>query len=224
MNVVIAYYMLNIKMLKNEKITFLWSIVLPVIFLLLNLKNIDYIDDLRFFWAFIIISSYLYGVGIHAVKLRDFGLLKTYFSIKEARFEFFCASILTQVTYIFFCFLVFNLVASIAINVNFVQLFLQSSLLIILTFPLAFFSIVLTRLKRLNGNELGTIVSIFMLISMMLLFASSTHYFNPIGVIADVIFIKTLLDCMLYIIVSVVLIIIGVICIKKYDVISTDMR
>ncbi|NGP46447.1 hypothetical protein G4V62_16380 [Bacillaceae bacterium SIJ1] len=73
MHIIKAYYLLNIKMFAKELVTLLSSLLLPSLFLLMNQESIYSTDDLRFYWAFILLTSYAYGVGIHAVRLKNEG-------------------------------------------------------------------------------------------------------------------------------------------------------
>lgn len=224
MRVVKAYYILNLKMLRNEIFTLIWSLLLPVIFLTLNINNIHSLYDLRFFWAFIIISCFFYGVGIHAAKLRNEGLLKTYFSITESRYEFFFANILTQMTFIFFSFLLFNITASIIFQFNMFQLTYYSTFLIILSIPIAFLSFTLTLITKINANDVSTIVSILMLVSFITLFSTDFNHFNLIRIVGDLLIDHTLNGYILYSIVSISSIILGLFSLKKYSVISLESR
>ncbi len=224
MRVVIAYYKLNLKMLRNEIFTLIWSLLLPVIFLILNFNKIHSFYDLRFFWAFIILSCFIYGIGVHAAKLRNEGLLKTYFSIKESRYEFFFSNILTQITLIFFNFLLFNIAASIIFQFNIFQLIYESTLLIVFSIPIAFLSFTLTLITKINATDINTIVSIFMLVSFIALFSTDYNHFNLIRIVGDILIDNTLKDYSLYLIVSICSIILGLFSLKRYSVISLESR
>ena len=69
MNQVLAFVEVNMKLLVKDKLSFIWSIVLPTVMLLTNRGNVRGYEDLRFWWVYIIVSSFLFGIGIYALQL-----------------------------------------------------------------------------------------------------------------------------------------------------------
>lgn len=225
MSIVKAYYKLNIIMLMKEPIPLIWSVALPAIFLFINLGVIQSESDLSFFWSYIILSTYIIGVGVHAVRLRESGSLKTYFSIKESRFPFFYATVLFQITFNFISITIINILATFLIGLHFLDLFIMSSILIILALPLCYFSFLFTLFKNISVNTLSTIVSIILFLSLILMPSNHVvNQVNPLYLLSSLASVQSFEVYVYYFIMSVVLITVGLFSIKKYSVFSDERR
>ncbi len=212
-------------MILKEKLPFIWSTLLPIIFLIANGQAVTDVMHLNFFWSFIIMSSYVFGVGLHAVRLREQGLLKTYFSINQSRTQFFVANILTQITFAFFSVLTLNLVATVIYKLNFFLSMFYSMILIVMALPIAFLSINLTMIKKSTFNTVNTVVTIIFFISLMLINMTGVfNYLNPLLYTSKLLAIGTHIDILIYVFSSIVFILSGLFCIKKYEVNSIMRR
>ncbi len=149
MNIVKAYYILNMKMLIKDKLSFIWAIFLPSTLFIFNTKEFYDVIDMRFYWAYIIFSAYVFGVGLHSLNLKEQGTLKTYFSIRESRVELFVANILTQITFSFISIFFFNLFSYLTIKTDIWLMLIYSIILIFAAIPVAFlfFSVTLRGCK-----------------------------------------------------------------------------
>ena len=107
---VTSYAIFNIKMLLKDKISLLWSITLPLITFFMNHSNVTSEWDMIFWWVYIIICAYVYGIGIYALHLKEYGSLKTIFSINNSPWCFFLGNLLTQIIFSFICVNFLNLV------------------------------------------------------------------------------------------------------------------
>ena len=76
------------------KISLLWSITLPLITFFMNHSNVTSEWDMIFWWVYIIICAYVYGIGIYALHLKEYGSLKTIFSINNSPWCFFLGNLL----------------------------------------------------------------------------------------------------------------------------------
>ncbi|PAD71490.1 hypothetical protein CHH67_24315, partial [Paenibacillus campinasensis] len=91
---VFGFFILNLKMLLFEKVAFVWSVIFPLFIALVLQRNIldstsndlDIIKYIFWFWAFIIISTFLNGIGLQSARLKESGLLKTYTLIAGSKY------------------------------------------------------------------------------------------------------------------------------------------
>lgn len=95
-----SLFILNWRLLLKDKISFVWSLVLPTIMLLINPIQSEY--QLIYWWAFIILNSFLFGVGLYALSEKDSGFLSIIFSIKWIPLYYFLSLVSVQIVYSFF--------------------------------------------------------------------------------------------------------------------------
>lgn len=222
---IIAYLKYNIKMLSKDKLPMVWSILLPSIFLIINKTNVLYVQDLRFWWSYIIVSSYIYGIGLYALSLRESGCLKTTFSINHNRFSFFFGILLTQVLYSFVCITIFNILVFMIYRFHVMALFLYSNAMILLLIPIGFLGFSITLIKKIHVNSLSTLVNIiFMVLFYLLSFNTEYYYINPLYYFSNVIMIRTILEIIFFLVTSIIMILIGVYSIKQFSAIPTERR
>ncbi|MEM5624105.1 hypothetical protein AAHB47_02175 [Bacillus wiedmannii] len=123
---IFGFTILNIKILFSEKIALVWTVVLPVFIALIVQKNVldsittqaDLINYLSLFWVFIIVSSYINGIGLQLARLREYGLLKTYSLIAGNKNIIIFATFLTQILFCFISLMLFNFIMCIIYNIQ----------------------------------------------------------------------------------------------------------
>ncbi|MBU5334725.1 hypothetical protein KQI61_21410 [Anaerocolumna aminovalerica] len=225
MYVIKAYYILNIKLLSKDKLSFIWALLLPTIFVYSNKGNIQDILELRFWWSYIIFSSYLFGIGIHMLRHKESGTLKTFFSIKEARIPFFIANLLTQITFSIICICLLNILSCFIFSFDFIKLSINSIKLIWMSIPTAFLTAIITIIKKVHVNTVSTLAAMVSFIFLFLLsFKTNLNIFNPLLFLSNTIMLKGIREYLLYAVVSIIFIVIGIVSIKKYSVISNETR
>lgn len=148
MKIIIANLKLNLKVLLLDKLPFLWSVLFPVIYLFINKESIHGYLVLRYFWSYIILTSYVFGVGVALLSTRESGFLKFAFSLAYTPNKYLIAQVFTQYIYTFVCFVIFNLIATILFGYNFLLLMLYSVWLMLLLSPIAFLSYGLLLIKK----------------------------------------------------------------------------
>lgn len=222
---IISYYKYNIKILAQDKIPLIWSIIVPSVFLFLNKQFVYTIIDLRFWWAYIIISSYIYGVGIYAMTMKESGALKTLFSISNTPFLFFFGNLLTQITYCVVCVSIFNIIAILLFRFSFLLIFYYSIKIILLSIPIAFLGMILTLFKKIHVNSLSSLTNIIMMIFFFSMnIDGPLQKINPIRFYADIILIQTKPALTYYVFTGLLFIILGVACITRFSVIPVEKR
>lgn len=100
LNKISAYVILNVKSLVKDKIPFVWSILLPLIMYVFNKEQITKESDLTYWWIYMISCSYIYGVGLFALELKEDGCLRTIFSIDNSPANFFLGNLITQIAFV----------------------------------------------------------------------------------------------------------------------------
>lgn len=225
MNQVNAYILLNIKILSKDKISYVWSILMPSIFLLLNRRNVIEIQDLRFWWVYIVLNSFIYGIGLHSLILRESGSLKTSFSIHKNSFLFFVANLITQMLYSFVCICIFNIVSFILYGFSFLHLLVYAILSVVILIPVAFLSFNLTLIKKVHPNSLSTLMSIMLILMFSSLsFQSSYYKMNPIYYISKLLILSSWKEIVIYLIISTITIGISIYSILSFSSIPTERR
>lgn len=225
MNIIMAYFCVNIKTILKDKISLIWSIVFPAFFLLGNKNNIHSVLDIRYYWGYIIFNSYIFGVGIHSIRQREYGTLKTFFSIKDSRWEFFGANVLTQICFTEITFCIFNLFIFIITKLNFWEMMLLSNIMIILMLPLTFLSFIITLFKKVHVNTLNSVLMIFTTICLFGMgIRTPINALNPLYYASDLLLMDDIAGVGIYVIVSLCSIISGGWCIKNFTVFSNEIR
>nr|WP_288825077.1 hypothetical protein [uncultured Clostridium sp.] len=225
MQIILSYYKYNIKILLQDKLPLIWSILIPFVFLLFNNDSINNALDLRYWWAYIIVTSYIYGVGIYSMTLKESGVLKTLFSINYQPFGFFMGNLLTQITYCITCVGIFNIFSTVYLKLYIIDVFVYSLLIILLSIPIAFLSMIITLSKKIHVNSLSAIINI-----LMMIFFFSMSYDTPLNKINPLLYYSNLItlnsreSLIIYVIISLFFVIIGSVCIKKFTVIPIERR
>lgn len=175
---VFAFVKMNLLILMKNKLSFVWSIMLPTIIFFINRDNITSVNDIVYWLVFIIINIFLYGVGLQALEEKDSGVLSIIFSINWIPFEYFTGLLLTQIIYSIVVTTIFGLVPMAILGFNYGVLLLLSLLTIIVSIPIAFLSYNVTFLKSLHSK---TVTSILNIISF--LFFITLGIDSPINII-----------------------------------------
>lgn len=223
---VFAFVKMNLLILMKNKLSFVWSIMLPTIIFFINRDNITSINDIVYWLVFIIINIFLYGVGLQALEEKDSGVLSIIFSINWIPFEYFTGLLLTQIIYSIVVTTIFGLVPMAISGFNYGVLLLLSLLTIIVSIPIAFLSYNVTFLKSLHSK---TVTSILNIISF--LFFITLGIDSPINIINPYIVIGRQVNSIMqgkidivYLLVSILIIILSLPSIIYFRPLSKEGR
>ena len=181
---VFAFVKMNLLILMKNKLSFVWSIMLPTIIFFINRNNITSVNDIVYWLVFIIINIFLYGVGLQALEEKDSGVLSIIFSINWIPFEYFTGLLLTQIIYSIVVTTIFGLVPMAILGFNYGVLLLLSLLTIIVSIPIAFLSYNVTFLKSLHSKTVTSILNIISFLFFITLgIDSPINIMNPYIVI-----------------------------------------
>lgn len=222
-----AYYVLNFKALIKDKLSLFWSLFVPALILISNAGNGVKLQsmDMRWFWAYIIFNYYIYGLGLNCLQSKTTGSLKTAFSIKNSALEFFIANLLTQITFSFISIFIFNIVAAILNQVNFLSMTMYSTILIVLSIPVGFLCFNITLLNKISYNSMSTLVNVASVVCLMFIrLESPINIINPLRNIASILLMRSPVEIISYIIISLICIGTGLYSTKKYSAISNEVR
>lgn len=217
-----AYFEIGLKVMLNDKLAFLWQIIMPSIFL--SMSKVENLLDLRYFWSYIIFSAYIYGVGLFILQNRESGILKMYFSIENKVRYYFISILLMQMVFIGICLFFFNCIAFILYGFNFFEMMFYSYSLMLLMIPIAFLSTIVTLMKNVNPSSIQTIVNILIFAFFVIMSKNiAINRYNPILILSQLLLFDNKMK-MMYLISSVIMICIGVFSLKKFTPIPTYMR
>lgn len=119
----------------------------------------EIVQYISFFWVFIIISTYINGIGLQIARIREYGLLKTYVMITGNRYTFLTAILLTQISFGAISLLLFTSIVSIYYRAFSFNLLLSSLIVLLVSFPLAIASVSIAAIP-IKFNNLSTIMNI----------------------------------------------------------------
>lgn len=159
---ILAYTILNMKSLLKDKIPFVWSILLPMVMFMMNFHNIKTEKDLTPWWVYMSLCSFIYGIGVYALELKESGCLRTIFSISYSPIAFFLGNLVTQIIFSMISIYLFDIVVGIFKQFSIPHLMVYSFETIVLCIPFAFLGYGVTLLKKLHVNSIRTIFTIVM--------------------------------------------------------------
>lgn len=224
-NKIFAYVILNVKSLLKDKIPFVWSILLPLIMYVLNKEQIYEERDLTYWWVYMILCAYIYGVGLYALELKEDGCLRTIFSIDNSPINFFFGNLITQIVFCIISISLFNMVVLWEKKFSFFMITAYSLIVIILCIPYAFLGFGFTLIRKVHANTIRTILSILIFGMFMLLNTTSNlNKYNPMFYISTILTDHSLYNIILYVIVSFNCIVLGSIGILKFNPNSNERR
>lgn len=227
MNAIKAYFRLNLKVLLNDKISFIWSIIFPIGFILSGLYSLDEPIQMAGYYAYIIFYAYVIQLALECLYVKNSGYLKVYFSIKETKLEFFMSHLLSQVIFSFISILAVNLVTTVLYRLNFVQMMKYGVVMIITGIPVAFLFFAITLIKGISYKTLATIMNIalaFFALVAPKTFESPINFINPLVYMCCVVWINNVKGVLIYSAVAAICVAIGLFCISRYSAKSNEVR
>ena len=233
-----AYFLLGVKAMSKDWLGFVWGLTFPGISLFLRAHSMDaaqyvdlsmYVLGLRFLWAFVIINAYLFGIGFNAAELRESGNLRTYFSIRPAKVQFFIAKLLTQVVFVLLCLTIFNAAAAAVIGRGFIYMMGRTLFMVAASLPFAFLAAGVTLVRKVFLNSLRTLVSIAT--ALLTVLAMGTFgdfnvlaFVNPVSFVGETLTMRYANDFVYWGVVSLLFVVVGVLSVWRFTPISKEVR
>ena len=164
-----------------------------------------------------VLCSYIYGIGLYALELRESGSLRTIFSIQRSSWSFFLGNLLTQILFCIISIGIFDIVVIIAKGFSITHILFYSIYTIL--------SYVVTLLPSVHADTIRTIFSVVIFGMFMLLSTDlAINRYNPMFYISQMLMQKTMNNLILYSIVSLVSIALGMLGIIKFEPGSNERR
>lgn len=222
---IMAYVILNVKSLLKDKLPFAWSVFLPLVMFYVEKDHMTQEQDLAYWWIYMILCAYFYGVGLYALELKESGCLRTIFSIYNSSVIFFTGNLITQIIFCIISLSIFNLSVFLIKAFSFMQLMKHSMILVFLCIPFAFGGYTLVLLKRAHANTIRTLLSIA-LFGMFMFLSIDTSYnqFNPMYYMAMILTNYTPENLAVYAYISFIALILGGMGILQFDPNSNERR
>lgn len=225
MKKIATYVQINCILLFKSKLSIFWSVGFPIVLLIFNKNNIKSEKELAFWWVYIVLCSFFYGVGIYSVQLREWGIMKTLFSINKNNWIYFLGNVITQILYSFFCLFLFDLFSSGLLHINLIVNLYYSIKVILYCLPIAFLSYNLNLFKKIQIETIQTMSNIIIFLMFILVGKIKVlDYINPLLLISKIIFSKNIIYNMLYLFLSLLLIIFSIPNINKFSCLSSERR
>jgi len=233
---VIAFYKLYIKILFSEKVSFFYTLLLPILFAFVTVNSVgssasndEIITYISLFWSFIIMTVFINGIGIQLSTIRNYGTLKTYYAITRNKYGFLIGIVLVQLTISLLNLITYTTILSLYYGVFSLNLLLAACLTLILSIPFALLCMSIAALPIKNSNLtplLNIIAYPLFIISFM---ETKINLINPFYMINQI--SSSLLnlnrntnDSAILIAIIIAYIIFSIIIIRKFKVTSLSVR
>lgn len=175
-----ALVLLRLKLLFKDKITYVWTILLPVIMTIFNKENITE-DTIIFYIIYMIIYSLFYGTAFKPMQEIKNGTAEHIFSYYRAKkYEYFLSLLFVQIIYILISSYIYMIFCYIFIGDYFLKYMLYIPIITMLSIPIGFLFFNLVLINVSNINTFYTIGNIILFIMLMLLNVETPiNYINP---------------------------------------------
>ncbi len=186
----LGFFLLNFKIITAEKIAFVWSVLLPAFIAIVHQQNVlrslsgfrEWVLYLCWFWVFIIISCFVYGVGLQLARLRESGMLKTYTMLSGGKYPIVFGTILSQIVFCLVSLFIFTFIITFLNGMMGARFFILPVILLFISLPFGLFILFLPNLPFQYGN-FSVIVNILIYLLLWLAYDSGNGslaaLFNP---------------------------------------------
>lgn len=184
MHQITSYFFMYAKVVVTDKIPFIWTFVIPLVIALTQSSSdirqattAEYYPGLSYFWVYIILATYVNGVGMELARMREYGLMKTYVMISGNKLTYVIAVILAQLLFASISLTLFTTVVTLVHGFFSFKLIATSLLVLIGSIPFAVASVAITALP-VKVSSLGTFANILMFPLFLLAIKSPDQWFS----------------------------------------------
>lgn len=231
----LVYFDLN-SAFKN-KIVVIYTLIFPIIFLLLNRNNFLNNHNLIYgFWAYIVVIGVLNGIVAGTINMRESNFFKMFSYIAKSKELVFFANLIAQVIFLEMELFIFNLFV-IVIGGGFIwQKILYCFLISLVIIPLCAINLSFFLVIKMKNNTYNALLNAYMFVIMFTAFLNINDFIswliilvNPIAYITRVYVLFNsnnfqLLDLVILIGLGVVYLLIGIFSIKKMPISGITSR
>ncbi|WP_215144489.1 hypothetical protein [Exiguobacterium qingdaonense] len=184
MHQITSYFFMYAKVVVTDKVPFFWTLGIPLVIALTTpLSGVqqatpaEYYGQLSYYWVYIILATYVNGVGIELARMREYGLMKTYVMISGNKLTYVIAVILAQLLFASISLLLFTTVVTLVHGFFSFTLLVSALLVLIGSIPFAVASVAVTALP-VKVSSLGTFANILMFPLFLLAIKSPDQWFS----------------------------------------------
>ncbi|ADU29427.1 hypothetical protein [Evansella cellulosilytica] len=196
------FYLLFIKIVVTNKVAFLWTLIFPIIYILLfsritlsnGFDDNSFIETIAMFFSYIIFVVSI-NASLSLISLRETGFLKMFFFITGSKIPIVFGQILAQLCFLYINIIIVSLVFFFLSGENLYSLLQLGLLVVTITFiPISLFNLWITTLPIKNESIIPIMnIAVFPLI----IIAFSVNYtdylildffisFNPVKFIHNI--------------------------------------
>lgn len=165
------YFKLFNKQVFYNKIAYIWSLAIPIVFLLLNsfdsqeataYESFSY--AVFFFWSYMILITAADGIGMGLLIMRDSSFLKMYTYISGSKLPIVLGKIFSQLLFLWVNMVIFLLFSAMIHQQPFTSLLLTSILILIPVAVPMYFLFVIPATLRVKATSLGPLLTLGVLL------------------------------------------------------------
>ena len=187
MNQIKSYFYLYVKIILSDKVPFLWTIGLPLLIGFMygpkgddTFGRTEFFTFISLFWVYIILSTYLNGIGLQLARMREQGLMKTYIMISGNKYTFVFAVILAQIMFAGISLLVFTSIMTLYYGYFSIVILLVPILILLISIPFAIASAAVTLLPA-KISSMTTLANILLFPLFLLARELPDHFLSFIN-------------------------------------------
>ncbi|WEV43862.1 hypothetical protein OZX56_01080 [Lactobacillus sp. ESL0684] len=180
----------------DNKLTFVFTLVFPIIYQLLVFKNKPIVGENQFISsimpmvAYIVVDTALNGVTLRMIATRESGYIKAYYFASGSRWAIYLANMLVQLFMVVLENLIFIILSMLYFNFFSFKILLALLCTVFISFPFVSLGFNFLLLLRIRGSSLS-ILSTALLLGFLMLFNATfnlplkfVYLFNPYTLVA----------------------------------------
>lgn len=165
------YFLVFNKEVFYNKLSYVWSLVLPMFFIIVynisdrtSMTYTEFSEQIYFYWSLMVLITAAEGIGVGILNMRDYNFLKMYTYISGDKAPIVLGKIQSQSFFLMVNILMFTTVSGIIYSQPIISLLLTGVIVsIIVAIPIYFLFLITTTI-RLKANGVGPILYIVVLV------------------------------------------------------------
>lgn len=165
------YFKIFNKQVFYNKFAYIWSLAIPIVFLLVNRLNAEealtyeeFAYSTLFFWSYMILITASDGIGMGLLQMRDSNFLKMYTYISGSKFPIVLGKVFSQLLFLWVNMVVFLSFSGIIHQQPIISLLFTSVLLLIPVALPIYFLFVIPATWRVRAASLGPMLTLTVLL------------------------------------------------------------
>lgn len=165
------YFKFFNKQVFYNKLSYVWSLAIPVIFLLINNYNnfttMSYESfrySLFFFWSYMILITAAEGIGIGLLFMRDSNFLKMYTYITGSKLPIILGKVFSQAFFLLGNMIIFTLFSGLIHHQPVLSLLMASVIILIPIVIPVYFLFLISATLPVRSNSMGPILTLLVIV------------------------------------------------------------